>query len=505
MSSNIALVSLYGVENNGVRSIASILKARGFNTHLIFFKRWVNNDIRYPTVKEKEILLSLLKELDIEIVGFSFTSPFFKIARELTEGVKKYLSAKVVWGGMHATVRPEESLRSCDVVCRGEGEDAMVELVRALVDGSSLKGIKNIGYRQNGKSILEEMRPLISDLDTLPHQDYGSDHKYFIEGDLKAVDPLSYARELRVFASRGCPYNCSYCYNSVLRRLYKSEGYYRIRSPAKVISEIRYALGQFPNIRKIKFDDDTFVFPKEWIRLFKDAYKSSVNLPFEIMLKSESADQESLKELRFAGLKRVQVGIQTGSYQESGEFYNRELSLEKIASFARFAKEQKLEVVYDVILDNPLAKYEDQEALALFLLSLPRPFDLFLYSLTVFPETRLCEDFIKRGLIKPEEVEGEANKSFYQFRFSFSYPRSKQELFIACIISLTSKSFIPRALIAGLLKTDFLKKHPFPLKWFAILCNQIKLLHILAVMTLRQEVNFWKFREYGAPKRFLIQ
>lgn len=502
---NIALISLYGIENNGIRSISSVLEKGGFNTYLIFFKRWLNNDIRFPMEKEKKILISLLKELNIDIVGISFTSPFLKIAQDLTMRIKDDLGVMVVWGGIHATVKPEECLSYCDIVSRGEGEYAMLDLVNALAKKQSLEGIKNICYRRENKTIFREMRPLIQDLDSLPYQDYGGNNKFFIEEGLQNIDPLNNARELRIFASRGCPFNCSYCYNSIFRKLYRNERYHRIRSVESVISEIEYALSKFKRIRKIKFDDDTFIFPKDWIYEFSKKYRNRVGLPFEILFNAECLDKEVLKELKAAGLKRIQVGIQTGSKRESEQVYNRKLPLEKIRLFARAAKKLRLDVVYDVILDNPLADFQDKSKLIDFLLTLPRPFSLFLYSLTIFPGTELSEVLLRKGLIKPQNVEGEANKSFYQFRLSFSYPREKEELFIVCIVSLISKSFLPKSLISILAKIHFLKKHPLPLRWFAQICNWVKLLGVFLKMLREGTLNIWKFKEYGLPKRFLIQ
>lgn len=191
--------------------------------------------------------------------------------------------------------------------------------------------------------------------------------------------------------------------------------------------------------------------------------------------------------------------------RESEEIYNRSLPVEKIRQFAHASKYLKLEVVYDVILDNPLATFTDKEALIDFLLSLPRPFDLFIYSLTIFPGTTLCELFLKKRLIRDEDVEGQANKSFYQFRLSLSYPRAKEELFVACIVSLASKVFVPKSLIYLLAKNRLLKKYPVLLKWFAEFCNSIKLSYILTRMFMQGEMNIWKFKEYGLPRRFLIQ
>lgn len=502
---NIVLISLYGVENNGIRSISSVLQRERFNTSLIFFKRWLNNDIQLPSEEEKNVLLSHLKELKTDVVGISFTSPFLRIAQDLTQRIKGELRIKVVWGGMHATAEPEKCLEYCDIVCRGEGEYAMLDIAKAINENRPIEGIKNISYMKEGEAICEDMRPLIQDLDSLPQQDYESENKFFIDKKLYKIDSLKHARELRIFASRGCPFNCSYCYNSILRRLYKNQRYHRIKSVEGVISEIDYALSKFKNIRKIKFDDDTFIFPKDWIDEFCKQYKDRINLPFEILFNAECLDEEVLKALKAAGLKRVQVGIQTGSKTESEDIYNRSLKVDKIRQFACVAKALHLDVVYDLILDNPLSSFEDKKTLINFLLTLPRPFDIFLYSLTVFPGTALSTLLLSRGIISPKDIEGEANKSFYQFRLSFSYPRKKEELFIACMLSLTSKSFIPKSFISLLMRSYFLRNHPLPLKWFAEICNNLKLISIAMGMFKKGTLNISKLKEYGLPRRFLIQ
>lgn len=502
---NIALISLYGIENTGVRSISSVLKQNGFNVYIIFFKRWFNNDISLPAEKEKNVLTSLLRDLKIDAVGLSFTSPFLKIAGEISSKIKDELGIKIIFGGVHATVLPAQCLEYCDFVIRGEGEPAMLDLLNALKNDSPYRGINNICYKIESNVISEKMRPLIQDLDSLPFCDYGGENKFFVEKKLENTDPLVNVRKLRIFASRGCPFNCSYCYNSILRNLYPGENYHRIRSVERVIAEIESALVIFKKIKRIVFDDDTFVFPRKWIDEFCDKYKNRIGLPFDILFNAEVLEEDILEKLKWAGLDRLQVGIQTGSAQEAKSIYNRILGAEKIRQFAFAADRLKLDVVYDVILDNPVTSFDAKKELIYFLLSLPRPFDLFLYSLTIFPGTELCNIFLSKGIIKPKDVEGEADKSFRQFRLSFSYPRSKQEQFIAAVISLTSKSFLPRFFIKQLADSRFLLKHPLPVKYFAQICNIVKLFFIMVKIMRQGELNFWKFKEYGLPKRYLIQ
>lgn len=503
--SSVALISLYGVENVGVRTMASVLSNSGHRAHLIFFKRWLNNDIRFPSEEEKNILCDLLKELGIEIVGFSFTSPFLSIAKDLTLRIKAMMPALVVWGGIHATVKPQDCLSYCDAVCRGEGEYPMLDIADSFALGSSLKGIQNIGYKENGTIVLEALRPLIQDLDTIAKPAYGDNHIYFIEKKLYRKDPMLGFRELRVLASRGCPFQCSYCYNSILSRLYPSQKYHRIKSVESLLSEISDVLKKCKGIRVIKFDDDTFRFPKEWIDEFAHKFKKRIGLPFEILYRADCFVLNELRILKNAGLQRIQVGIETGSQALSKELFNRDLSLERIRQFSYAAHDLKLHVFYDVILDNPFESFKDKKFLIDFLLTLRRPFTLFLYSLTIFPGTEICDILLGKGLIVEKDIEGQSHKSFYQFRLSFHYPRTAEDIFVISILSFISKHFIPKCLIVCFKESRFFRKNPSLLRWFAEICNMVKLFFVFVDMAAHGTINLWKLKEYGMLKRLINQ
>lgn len=118
-----------------------------------------------------------MKELNINIVGLSFTSPFFKIAQDISRSIRKEISAKIIWGGLHVTAKPHECLNHCDIVCIGEGEYTMLDIAKGYNGCGDLLDIKNIYYKNNQRIIFSGLRPLIRDLDTLPFVDYGGENK----------------------------------------------------------------------------------------------------------------------------------------------------------------------------------------------------------------------------------------------------------------------------------------------------------------------------------------
>jgi radical SAM superfamily enzyme YgiQ (UPF0313 family) len=503
----LTLIALYGMENRGVRYISSFLKKYGYRVNIIFFKEWANNAIKPPTRKEVELLIGLLAQLDSSLIGLGLGTPYLRIATQLTRRIKESFATPVIWGGIHPTISPEDGIGIADMVCVGEGEEVLLDLMRALEKGISASGISNLWTKRSGRVKRNPLRALIKDLDRLPFPDYGGRDKYSIEGNkLKVGDPLLKDSAYRIYPTRGCPFNCKYCNNSILRRTYRGKGrYYRLRSPANVIAELEYARGYFRNLRRIKFDGDTFFFGEDWIAAFSRLYKERIGIPFEVLLHPNVATRRTLSQLRRAGLSKIQVGLQTGSGKELKEVYGRNTSNQKILDFAYLAKELGIEVVYDLIWDNPLSGRRDKKEMLNLLLELPRPFKIYMYSLTHFPKTPLTARLLESGKIKPEEVEGRSTKSFRQYRLSFWYPRPREESFWIGLSSLTSKSFIPRFFIRFLSRRSYLEKKPAPLIWLAFTCDFIKASGLALEMLLEGELTFVKIRQYGSLKKLISQ
>ncbi|OGQ92465.1 MAG: hypothetical protein A2284_07720 [Deltaproteobacteria bacterium RIFOXYA12_FULL_61_11] len=502
----VALIALYGPENIGLRTLAAHLRGQGHETSLIFFKRWVNNNLQPPSPRELALLRGVLADLRPGLVGLSFTSPLLELARTVTRTIRTSVTAPIVWGGLHAIARPRQCLASCDFVCRGEGERTLLALADHLDGHGSLEDVPGLAALLHGQPFETPLAPLWPDLDTLPFPLYAQTEMYFLEHDrLRVGDPLLATRELRVLASRGCPGTCAYCYNSMMKRLYPAKSWFRHKSVPRLIAELEHTLAQLPRVRLLKFDDDTFVFPKPWIEEFCTAYRSAIGLPFEILFDPNKHVLPRMAELRQAGLRRVQVGLQTGSPRRAEQEYGRILRRSKVVAFAAMAKKAKLEVVYDLIVDDPTAVAADGRALVELLLDVPRPFDLFVYSLNYFPGTALTERLLAEGLLEESQVEGKAQKALRQFRVTFDWPRPPDQQALVALVSLTSKRFIPRALLRALVHTSWPCRHPLLLLRCAEVSNSLKLCYIGFKMARQGHLSWEKLREYGLRGRILIQ
>lgn len=503
----VLLITPYGYQNTGIRLLSAVLRRNGFEAPILFMKAWRNNDIQLPTDVEWRRLQEFVTSVEPDVVGIGFGTPYLSMVNEMVGRIRAVSAAHVVVGGVHPTIAPEDCVDLADSICIGEGEQPLVELARAVEAGTSIEAIPNLWVRTPDGVIQNPPRPLIQNLDDLPYAHLAdADMARIEDGRLHRGNPSDDNALYRIFASRGCPFGCSFCYNSQFRHIFSDLGrYHRTRTVDSVLRELEAAVERLPNLKRIRFDDDTFVFPPAWIEAFTREYPKRIGLPFDILLNPQAADRTTLQRLKEAGLVHVQVGIQSGSEDEVEAHFSRESSNRQILDLADTLNELRIDVTYDLILDNPLATRKDKEAMIDLLLRLPKPFALFIYSLTPFPKSEITDNLLEMGLITPDDVEGRATKSFEQFRLSLGYPRPAEETFFASLISMTSKGFIPGRLIKRLSRNDFLRKHPGPVRWAAEGANAIKLAGVAWTMFRRGELSAFKLAEYASFKRRLIQ
>ena len=301
------------------------------------------------------------------------------------------------------------------MVCLGEGEEAMLELVENMESGKSYFNTRNIWFRKGSDIVKNDPRNLIEDLDTLPFQDFDINTHYIVKNShiVKMTEDLLYdympiwrpETSVGYFAmvTRGCPYSCAYCFNHKFNTMYKGKGkIIRSRTFSNVISELAEILGKYKKFGTIHFVDDSFICNTNvnWPKEFCSSYKKNINLPFSCLSTLAQVEEESFRLLVDAGLCYVQVGIQSGSERTLKLFNrhtNKQLFLDKLNIINKF--KAQLMPIYDVILDNPYDTEQDLIDTIEFLIKIPKPFKLNLFSLTFLPGTPLYERAIKEGVI----------------------------------------------------------------------------------------------------------
>jgi len=402
------LIALYNARGLGVRYLASALKQRGYPCDIIFFKSFSGHNMKKPTAGEYELLERLVAELNPDLIGVSYMCTFHReVMEEVTRRLKK-TGKRVIWGGVCATLFPGECLRHVDLIVRGEAEETIVELVEALEAGRDITGIPNLAFRRDGRVVLNEVRPLVQDLDTLPFPDLGGEDKYYIEKDaLTRKDPGADSLSYEIMASRGCPYRCSYCSNQSIKEIYAGKGrYVRLRSVESVIEELKAARRKVPGLRMVKFWDEIFPASRDWVEEFASQYRAQVNLPFEGWHHPLKVRPEVIRPLVAAGLSKVVVGIQSGSPYIRNKVFLRPESQERILECSRVLAEAGVPaVIYDLILDHPFETEAHLEETLDLCLRLARPFYLQLHGLSFLPGTEIERMALESGLVAPEEMQ----------------------------------------------------------------------------------------------------
>lgn len=405
---NVVLVSLYRNQNFAIRILHSVLKQiDSINIHSIFFKESWANLATKPTIIEERLFTQKIIDLKPTVVCISVLSSYVPIAKMLTTIIRDNSSSLVVWGGVHPTICPEPCIKEADIVCRGEGEGALVDLITCLKEGREYLDIKNLWINDKGNIIKNPMRPLIQNLDNIPFPSYGSDLFFFIDNDkITRSDPMLLDDRLEILSSRGCPFACPYCVNSIMKSLFKDLGSYtRTRSVRNVIDEIRQQLILAGDNKKaVEFQEEVFAWNKNWVDEFASLYTKEIGMPFHICYNPKVVDPEVFSKLVSAGLAGVTIGIQTGSDSIRNNILNRHEKNSEIIKIDKLIIGSGVRATYDLIADNP---YETDETLKdgiYFLLQLTKPLYFNYFSLQYFPNYVLTQKAINDGYIGPDDL-----------------------------------------------------------------------------------------------------
>ncbi len=382
-------------------------KIDGVKPYTVFFQNFYTNALKLPTAREEDLLKKKIIELNPKIVGISVYSPFALIAKRLTKIIKDNSSALVIWGGIHPTLSPESCLKQADVICVGEGEGALVDLVTSIRDKTEYQNIENLWINNNGHFIKNPMRPLIQDLDSIPFPAYARESFFFIgSNELTRNDPALSDPNLQVLPARGCPFTCSYCVNSLLRPMYKDLGRFtRRRSVDNVINEMKEIL-QFPGSKKdiVEFHDENFGTDASWLNAFESRYKKEIGLPFKVQYNPKLVKTDTISKLVNIGLHRVKFGIEAGTDQIRNQVFHRPGKNSEIVNLVNSISNYDVKIRYDLILDNPYDTEETLKDTIDLLMQLPRPLRFNLYSLQYFPKYPLTRKALNDGHINAEEV-----------------------------------------------------------------------------------------------------
>jgi len=327
-----------------------------------------------------------------DVVAYSVTTGSHRYYLDLNCRIKERLDVFSAFGGPHPTFFPEMVEEDgVDGVCRGEGEEAFLDLVNALGRGESLTAIPNWWIKDGGRIYRNPVRPLIADLDALPLPDREL---------VFAKDPLTRQSRLKHFITgRGCPYNCAYCYNQAYHQLYRGKGkIVRRRSVDNVLEEVARVKAEYP-LEFVVFLDDTFIWPMDWVEEFCREYPRVVGLPFFCNVRANLVTRDVVRLLKSAGCASVGMGIETADDRLRNELLKRHMTREQIVDASRIIRDEGINLITTNMLGLPTGSLEsDFATLELNIACRPGYANAFLYQ--PYPRTALGDFARERGLVE---------------------------------------------------------------------------------------------------------
>lgn len=324
-----------GYFHHGIASLSAVLKKAGHETSLIQFTK----EISTKKFQKK------IKFLKPDLIGFSSTTHVFPFVQKYAAAVKEITNVPIICGGVHPTLQPEKVLsdKNIDMVCIGESDMAFVELCQKLEKGEAIENIESIWVKRGKKIFRNKIRPLVSNLDSLPFPDREIFDYPNLNLEKRGIGTFMF--------SRGCPYQCTFCCEPTLRKLYPNpQNYFRFRSPQSAVEEIKKVVKKYPFIKFVRLDDDLLFAKKEWVKEFVQLYQKEVGLPFSADMRVNLADEELFSLLKQAGGYLLRFGLESGNDFILKEVLNKNITVEQIKKAFKLAKEKKFKTqAYNMI------------------------------------------------------------------------------------------------------------------------------------------------------------
>ena len=405
----IVLVALYDVHSFGVRCLHTTLEEAGYDVHTVFFHASTYVDHLW-TGDELDQLVATISGLAPDIVGISVRSPLFPLFKELSGHLRSALQTFIVAGGHHATVKPEECVPFADAVCVGEGEGALLDLCRHVERQrpmSDIQTIPNLVFETPEGITRNPLRPLRQNIDQTYDRLYSEKHHYlFCDPGFDSEDRMA------VLTTRGCFFDCTFCYNQSLKSICRGLGrYVRRKSVDNVVSEIEYLKERFHCLKEITFADNVFTFGKAWLKEFCAKY-APIGLPFRCFSHFNMIDRDQLLMLKDAGCHMITIGIQSGSEKIRRSVLNRHETDRDIIQGSQLLAELGMEIRYDLIEGIPYETEADALATEELVNRLAKPYTLRRFRMRHFPSTRLTDTLLADGIITEDNVEGSCATTF---------------------------------------------------------------------------------------------
>jgi len=368
----------------GLAYVAAALEKRGDNVVIL--------DMGITGGSEKKAI-RFIEESNPDVVGITAQTPYYLKAIRMSKLVKKLKpECPVIMGGPHSSILTENTLNepTVDVVAKGESDITVVELMECLGKGESLKNIKGVSFKKDGKVIHNEPRPFIHDLDSLPFPAW---HLFDMDRYLARINGCKVAP---VMSSRGCPFNCIFCYRGPA-----AGKTFRARSPENIIKEIESLKNNY-GVGNILFVDDIFTVNQKRAESICDLLiKKRLDITWRCQTRVDCFNLELLKKMKKANCIDISMGVESGN-ERILEATGKKITKEKARNAFKTIREVGISTSASFIIGLPGDTKETVRETIKFAKELNPNFAIF-YAAIPFPGTELARMVEERGGRLPEK------------------------------------------------------------------------------------------------------
>ena len=342
-------------------------------------------------------VLEIVREFSPELTVVDTSTPSLFNDIDVAAKIKEATGSFTLLVGTHPSALPQETLmahESIDAVARREYEHTVLALAVCLdkkrTGIEDLKGVDGMSFRKDGRIFHNKDRPLIEDLDSFPfvsevykkHLHYKD---YFYAHSRHPIVTL--------ITARGCPFQCVYC---LYPQTFNSRKV-RYRSVERVVDEIEYCLKNFPDLKEIMFEDDTFtVNKKRAAALAEEILKRGLRFKWSANSRAD-VDFETMQVLKKAGARLFCVGIESGD-QRVLDAMKKGLSVEQVRRFFKDARRAGLLVHGCFLVGNPGETKETLQKTLEFALEL-NPDTAQFFPIMIYPGTEAYQWATERGYL----------------------------------------------------------------------------------------------------------
>jgi len=362
-----------------------------------------------------------------KLVGVtSMTGIQIKYGLNFSEFAKANSNAPVVWGGVHPSILPKQTLenKNIDFIVKGEGEEATVELMKAIDGRMDIGGIAGLGFKRTGEAVINPERAPIS-LDDVPSLPY-----HLIDIERYIHKRFEKSRVFDIITSRGCHHKCTFCYNQTFNK-----SGWRSLSVDKIFENLNSIIASY-RIDGLMWLEDNFFLDKARVRKIAERIiQEGINISWGAQCRIDyiySYDESFIRLLKQSGWYSANFGVESGS-ENILKAIKKDIAKEQVLEVQKKLTKNRIHQNYFFMMGFPQEADGDINETLKLIYDIARNHqyvdDIYGPSLyTPYPGTELYEESLKSGFQPPERLEGWIKMNWFELNLPWITKKRKDML-----------------------------------------------------------------------------